>query len=124
MMEGRAQKTRRDGERIEKMSGRGGGDKWRVKMDAYAKERRTQDQNKGKQRRVGGERGYLWVSLLVGYLQEVDGVPQGRFLQGQGEDQGELLGKAARKHLTGKRRRGHGRSLLRKWHQGTDYPSV
>lgn len=35
---------------------------------------------------------HLWVSLLIRYLQEVDGVSQGRLLQRQGEDQGELLG--------------------------------
>lgn len=43
---------------------------------------------------------HLWVSLLVGYLEEVEGVPQGGLLQRQGEGQGELLRQAARKHLT------------------------
>lgn len=34
----------------------------------------------------------LWVALLIRYLEEVDGVPQGSLLQSQSEDQGELLG--------------------------------
>lgn len=53
---------------------------------------------RGAEPKGGGD---LWVSLLIGYLQEVDGVSQGRLLQRQGEDQGELLGQAVRKHLTG-----------------------
>lgn len=55
---------------------------------------------KGRSGWGGGRRGearnrtaeqHLWVSLLIRYLQEVDGVSQGRLLQCQGEDQGELL---------------------------------
>lgn len=87
-------------------------------MDAYAKERRTRDQNKWKEKRGGGgeERNgateqHLWVSLLIRYLQEVDGVSQGRLLQRQGEDQGELLGDAMRENLTGRRKSRHSRSL-------------
>lgn len=66
-------------------------------MDAYAKERRTRDQKYKEGAVVGGvERSrtveqHLWVALLIGYLQEVDGVAQGSLLQCQGEDQGELL---------------------------------
>ncbi len=34
---------------------------------------------------------HLWVSLLIRYLEEVDGASQGSLLQRQGEDEGELL---------------------------------
>lgn len=43
----------------------------------------------------------LRVALLIRYLEEVDGVSQGSLLQCQGEDQGELLRQAMRKHLIG-----------------------
>lgn len=62
-------------------------------------ERGKREMRRGRSRRLT-ER-HLRVSLLVGYLQEVKGVPQGGLLQGQGEGQGELLRQAARKHLTG-----------------------
>lgn len=51
---------------------------------------------------------HLWVSLLVGNLEKIDGVSQGGFLQCQGEDQGELFREAARKHLTGNQKFGKG----------------
>lgn len=44
---------------------------------------------------------HLWVSVAVGYLQQVEGVPQGGLLQRQGEGQGELCRQAVRKHLAG-----------------------
>lgn len=75
-------------------------------MDAYAKERRTRDGKKGREGEAEPEvGGHLGVSLLIGYLQEVDGVSQGCLLQRQGEDQGELLGQAVRKHLTGRKKK-------------------
>lgn len=63
---------------------------------------RGRDNGKGKEGNETGEtERHLWVSLLVGYLEEVKGVPQGGLLQGQGDGQGELLRQAVRKHLAG-----------------------
>lgn len=56
--------------------------------------KRETDTDKKIKGRSGGDRTvvwHLWVSLLIWYLQEVDGVSQGGLLQCQGEDQGELL---------------------------------
>lgn len=44
---------------------------------------------------------HLWVSVAVGYLQQVEGVPQGSLFQRQGEGQAELCRQAVRKHLAG-----------------------
>lgn len=43
---------------------------------------------------------YLWVPLLIRYLEKVDVIPQSLGLQQQGEDQSELLRQSMWKHLT------------------------
>lgn len=48
--------------------------------------------------------GHLWVSLLIRYLEEVDGFSEGGFLKSHGEDQGELLRQAERKHMAAKQK--------------------
>ena len=47
---------------------------------------------------------HLWVSLLIRYLKQIDGLPEGRFFQSQGEDECELIREAMREHLTGTQR--------------------
>lgn len=104
----RGQKMRgvKAGERIEKVSweeiNRRG--KWmtmqkRDEVWGEGGDKRHDEQkirNRGRALRAGDEETesklHLWVSLLIRYLEEVDGVSQGGFLQRQGEDQGELLG--------------------------------
>lgn len=74
-----------------------------IEEETMERGRGKREMRQGRSRRLT-ER-HLWVSLLVGYLEEVKGVPQGGLLQGQGEGQGELLRQAARKHLTARDRK-------------------
>lgn len=46
---------------------------------------------------------YLWVPLLIGYLEKVDVIPQSLGLEMQGEDQRELLRQSMWKDLTAER---------------------
>lgn len=74
-----------------------------TQLQRQREEEKNEGENKCKKKWTREWRAtHLWVSMAVGYLQQVEGVPQGCLLQRQGEGQAELCRQAVRKHHAGR----------------------